>query len=243
MVNDGMMDRFGVQEVYGLHNMPGIPEGAFALRPGPMMAAADLFDITVEGLGGHAAHPDKCIDTTLVAAQILIALQSIVSRNVDPIENAVLSVTAFHTDGEAFNVIPQTVRMRGTVRTLSAKVQDLVEARMGRIVEGIAAAHGARAELHYHRNYPITANSVAETAFAAAVASEISGAANVDADTPPVMGGEDFSFMLNARPGAFVFLGQGDTASVHHPDYDFNDAIIPVGCSYWARLAETAMPV
>jgi len=243
MVNDGMLDRFGVQEVYGMHNMPGVPLGHFAIRPGAMMAAADLLSIDIVGLGGHAARPHACIDTTLVAAHMMIALQSIVARTVDPIESAVVSITALHTGGDAFNVIPQTVRLKGTVRTLSAKVQDLVEGRIAEIVEHTARAFGARATLDYRRNYPVTINSDAQPAFAADVASAISGGTQVNREVAPLMGAEDFSFMLNARPGAMIFLGNGDTAGVHHPAYDFNDEAIPAGCSYWAKLVETAMPV
>ncbi len=242
MVNDGMMDRFGVQEVYGLHNAPGIPFGQFAIRPGPMMAAADQFTIDIEGKGGHAAKPHNTIDTTLVGAQIMWALQSIVSRNVDPVEHAVISVTVFRTDGDAYNVIPQTAHMKGTVRTFSPEIRDLVEKRMGEVVDLTARALGARADFVYHRDYPATVNAAAETGFAAEVAAGVVGPDMVDRDTPPVMGGEDFAFMLNARPGAFMFLGAGDGAGVHHPEYDFNDEIIPIGCSYWAKLVETAMP-
>jgi hippurate hydrolase len=243
MVQDGMMDRFGVQEVYGMHNMPGTPIGHFALRPGPMMAAADEFEIHVEGLGGHAARPHCCIDTTLVAAQIITAAQGIVARSVDPLESAVLSITAMHTEHHAHNVIPQTAHLRGTVRTLKAEVQDLVEERFGTLVENTARAFGAKARFDFKRGYPVTANAPEQTAFAARIAAEIGGAAAVDTDTPPVMGAEDFSYMLNARPGAFIFMGNGDTAGVHHPAYDFSDEAIPYGCSYWARLAETAMPL
>ncbi len=243
MVDDGMMDRFGVQEVYGLHNMPGAPVGDFAIRPGPIMAAADHFTIEVEGLGGHAARPHCCVDTTVVAAQIVLALQAVVSRTVDPVESAVVSVTTLHTDGDAFNVIPQTARLKGTVRTLSPAVQDLVERRMAETVEHTARAYGARAVFGYHRNYPVTTNTPALAAFAADVAADVSGEGRVVRDAPPLMGAEDFSFMLNARPGAFIFAGAGDIAGVHHPAYDFNDELIPVGCSYWVRLAERAMPL
>jgi hippurate hydrolase len=243
MVNDGMMDRFGVQEVYGMHNMPGAPVGDFAIRPGPIMAAADHFVIDIEGLGGHAARPHCCIDTTLVGAQLITALQSVVARTVDPVESAVLSVTTFHTDGHAFNVIPQTAQLKGTVRTLSPAVQDIVERRIAEVVEHTARAFGAKADFAYHRNYPVTINTPALTSFAADVAADVSGEARVTRDAPPLMGAEDFSFMLNARPGAFIFAGNGDTAGVHHPAYDFNDELIPVGCSYWVRLAERAMPL
>jgi hippurate hydrolase len=242
MVNDGMMERFGVQEVYGMHNMPGVPVGQFAMRPGPLMAAADHVEIFLEGKGGHAARPHACVDTTVVAAQVLIALQTIVSRNVDPVECAVLTIASMHTEGDTYNVIPQTARLKGTVRTLNPSVQDLMEARIAETVEHVARAFGARAEVSYVRNYPVTVNTHEQTAFAAAVAREIAGEGAVDVDTAPLMGAEDFSFMLNARPGAMVFVGNGDTAGVHHPAYDFNDAVIPAGCSYWARLAERAMP-
>ncbi len=242
MVEDGMMDRFGIQEVYGMHNMPGIPLGDFAIRPGPLMAASDVFTIHVTGRGGHAAQPHNTIDTTLVASHIVLALQSIAARNVDPLKSAVVSVTSFRTESDAFNVIPERVELRGTARTLEPAVQDQVEARMRGIVTATAEAFGATATLDYTRSYPVTANAAAQTEFATRVAAEIVGEGRVDADAAPVMGAEDFSFMLNARPGAFIFVGNGDTAKVHHPKYDFNDDLIPIGCSYWARLVETAMP-
>ena len=241
MVNDGMMDRFGVHEVYGMHNMPGLEPGAFALRPGPLMAAADRFTITIEGKGAHAAQPHNSIDTVVIGSQIVTALQSIVSRGVDPLASAVVSVTVFKA-GEAFNVLPQTAELKGTVRTFQPEVQDMIERRMGEIASGIAAAHGATATLNYERGYPSTRNHEDQTAFAAKVAAEVSGADKVITDTPPVMGAEDFSYMLLARPGAFIFIGNGDTAGLHHPGYDFDDSIIPVGISYWARLVENAMP-
>ncbi|MEM6742820.1 MAG: M20 aminoacylase family protein [Pseudomonadota bacterium] len=241
MVKDGMMERWGVNEVYGLHNMPGIPVGTFAIRKGPMMAAADHFEIEIEGLGGHAAKPHDCIDTTLVGAHIMTAVQSIVARNVDPVKNAVISVTTFHTDSTAHNVIPQTAEMKGTVRTLSTEVQDLIETRLPVLVSNIAAGFGAQAQLRYHRNYPVTANHDRETEIAIAAAKEIVGEANVEPDKPPVMGAEDFAFMLDARPGAYIMLGAGEGAGVHHPAYDFNDAIIPEGSSYWVKLAEKAL--
>ncbi len=243
MVEDGMMERFGIEEVYGLHNMPGIPLGDFWIRPGPMMAASDIFTIHVRGKGGHAAMPHQGIDTVVVASQIVLALQSIVARNADPLKSAVISVTSFRTESEAFNVIPERVELRGTARALEVEIQDLIEARMGEIVTHTARAFGAEAELIYERNYPVTRNAAAQTEFAARVAAEVVGPARVVPDSQPVMGAEDFSFMLNARPGAFIFVGNGDTAKVHHPAYDFNDELIPIGCSYWARLVETAMPV
>lgn len=242
MVEDGMMDRFGIKEVYGLHNQPGMALGSFAIRPGAMMAAADEFSIAVEGYGGHAAKPHKTVDATMVAAQILTMLQTIVARNVDPIESAVLSVTTLHA-GDAFNVIPQTATLGGTVRTLNEATRDLMERRVSEVVDLTARALGAKATLRYDRNYPVVVNHAAQTEFAAAIAAEIAGSDRVDTSTPPVMGGEDFAFMLNARPGAFIFAGNGDTAPVHHPQYDFNDELIPFGCSYFAKLVETAMPL
>jgi amidohydrolase len=241
MVNDGMMDRFGVHEVYGMHNMPGLEPGAFAIRPGPLMAAADRFTITIEGKGAHAAQPHHSIDTVVIGSQIVTALQSIVSRGVDPLASAVVSVTVFKA-GEAFNVLPQTAELRGTVRTFQPEIQDMIERRMGEIASGIAAAHGAAATLNYERGYPSTRNHEDQTAFAIKVAGDVSGTDKVITDTPPVMGAEDFSYMLLARPGAFIFIGNGNTAGLHHPGYDFDDSIIPVGISYWAKLVETAMP-
>jgi len=243
MVQDGMMDRFAIQQVFGMHNYPGMPVGQFGLRPGPLMASADEFTIDLEGKGGHAAKPHTCIDTTLVAAQLLQALQSVVARNVDPIESAVLSVTSLHTGGDAFNVIPQTVHMKGTIRTLKESVRGLVERRLRTMTEHIAAAFDAKVTLNFQRGYPVTVNAEAETQFAAQVAEGVAGVGRVDSDLPPVLGAEDFSYMLNARPGAMIWVGNGDTEKVHHPDYDFNDGVIPFGCSYWATLAETAMPV
>lgn len=242
MVNDGMMERFGIQEVYGMHIMPSLPVGEFAIRPGSLLAAGDAFTIDVEGVGGHAAHPNACVDTTLVGAQIVNALQSIVSRAVDPLESAVVSVSSFHTAGDTTNVIPHTLQMKGTVRTLDARVQDLIEAHIRRIVEHTAKAFGAKAVLNYERGCPITRNTEAETAFAADVAAEVVGDGRVNRNTRPHLGSEDFCFMLNARPGAFIFIGNGDTANLHHPGFDFSDEAIPFGCSYWAKIAERAMP-
>jgi hippurate hydrolase len=240
MVEDGLITRFGIQEVYGMHNMPGIPVGHFAIRPGAMMAAADQFEITVTGKGGHAAKPHDCIDTTLVAAHVIVALQTIASRNVDPLKQVVVSVCTVETDSTAHNVIPQVVRMKGTVRTMDAAVQDFVERRISEIVTGTAQALGARARVDYVRGYPVTVNAPENTAFAAAVAEAVSG--HIDTDTPPLMGAEDFSFMLNARPGAYIFLGNGDTPMVHHPAYNFDDAAIPYGASWYAGMAEARMP-
>jgi amidohydrolase len=242
MVDDGLMERFGITEVYGMHNMPGLPVGSFALRPGPLMAAADRFTIRIEGRGSHAAHPHMSIDTVAITAQIITALQTIVSRNVDPLDAAVVSVTYLRA-GETFNVLPQTAEMKGTVRSLRPEVQDLLEQRVTEVVTGVAAMHGASATVDYFRGYPSTVNHPDQTAFAASVAADVAGGDKVDANVLPTMGAEDFSFMLLERPGAFIFVGNGDTAGLHHPAYDFDDRAIPVGVSYWARLAETAMPV
>ena len=243
MVKDGMMDRFGIQQVFGMHNFPGIPLGQFAIRPGSVMASTDEFTIDIEGKGGHAAKPHNCIDTTLVAAQLMQALQSVVARNIDPVESAVLSITSLHTGGDAFNVIPQTVHMKGTVRALKPEIRELVEQRLRLMVENITAAFGATVKLDFQPGYPVTVNHDAETAFAADVAEAVVGEGRIDRDMAPLLGGEDFSYMLEARPGAFIFLGNGDTQMVHHPEYDFSDEAIPYGVSYWAKLAETAMPV
>ena len=236
MVAEGMMERWGIQEVYGLHNMPGIPVGSFAIREGAMMAAADQFDITLTGKGGHAAKPHDCIDTVVVAAHVITALQTIASRGVDPLKQVVVSVCVVETDSTAFNVIAQVVKLKGTVRTMDPKVQDYVETRLCEIAEGTALALGARAEVHYQRGYPVTMNAPANTGYAAEVARAISG--QVDEDVAPMMGAEDFSYMLNERPGAYIFVGNGDTAMVHHPAYNFDDNAIPFGSSWYAAMVE-----
>jgi amidohydrolase len=240
MVADGMMDRFGIHEVYGMHNMPGIPVGTFAIRPGALMAAADQFDITVTGKGGHAAKPHDCVDTTVVAAHIIVALQTIASRNVDPLKQVVVSVCTVQTDSTAHNVIPQVVKMKGTCRTMDPAVQDYVERRISEIVAGTAMALGATATVTYQRGYPVTINPPENTDYAIEVARAVSG--QVDPDTPPLMGAEDFSFMLNTRPGAYIFVGNGDTAMVHHPAYNFDDNVIPFGSSWYAGMVESRMP-
>ncbi|MFZ4806292.1 MAG: M20 aminoacylase family protein [Hyphomicrobiaceae bacterium] len=241
MVDDGMMETFGIQEVYGMHNHPGMPVGSFGTRPGPLMAASDRLSVIIDGKGGHAAKPHQCIDTVLVGAHIVTALQSIVARNVDPLESAVISMCMFHA-GNAGNVIPDRAELTGTARSLRPHVRDLIERRFVEVVEGTARVFGATAVATYKRDYPVTANHPRQTAFAASVAAQISGTDKVNSDLAPVMGGEDFSFMLERRPGAFIFMGNGPTAGLHHPAYDFNDEAIPVGVSYWARLVETAMP-
>ena len=240
MIDDGLMDRFGVEEVYGMHNWPALPVGSFMLRKGPLMAAADVITITVEGRGGHAAMPHQGVDPVVAGAQIVLALQTIASRSADPLDACVVSVTQFHA-GSADNIIPQSAWLNGTARTLKPETRDMVERRIREIGAGLASAAGAEARVEYHRNYPATVNHPAQTDFAAAVARKVAGETRVNADAVPVMGAEDFSFMLEARPGAFIFLGNGDSAKLHHPAYDFNDAALPYGMSYWVELVETAL--
>jgi amidohydrolase len=240
MVKDGLMDRFGIQEVYGMHNSPGMPLGEFGIRSGPMMASADFVTIDIEGRGGHAARPHKSIDTILVGAQIVNNIQSIVARNVDPLHSAVVSICMFHA-GSTDNVIPQTAQLHGTARSLLPEVRDQLERRLHEIVEGTARMHGATATLTYKRNYPVLTNHETQTNFAAKVAGEIAGNDRVDSDYPPMMGAEDFSYMLEERPGAMIWVGNGDSAGLHHPSYNFNDDVIPFGTSYWVRLVETAL--
>jgi amidohydrolase len=241
MIQDGLMDRFHIEEVYGMHNYPGLPVGQFALRPGPLMAAADRIVIEIEGRGGHAARPHASIDSVLVGAQIINQIQSIVARNVDPLSSAVISICVFQA-GSTDNVIPQTALLRGTARSLTPEVRDLLERRLHEVVTGTAQLYGANARLTYRRDYPVTRNHERQAAFAAAVAGEVVGRERVDDDAAPVMGAEDFSFMLEARPGAFIFVGNGDSAGLHHPAYNFNDEAIPFGASYWVKLIETALP-
>jgi amidohydrolase len=240
MVRDGLFDRFGIQEVFGMHNYPHMPVGEFAIRSGPMMASTDSVAIRLEGKGSHAAWPHLGVDPVLVGAQIVNALQTIVARNVDPLEAAVISICVFRA-GQADNVMPQHATLRGTVRTLSPAVRELVKTRVYDVVEGTAKLHGAKADLSYTPGYPVLVNDDGRAAFAASVAAEIAGKDKVDRNTPPLMGAEDFAYMLQERPGAFIYVGNGDSAMLHHPAYDFNDDAIPLGTSYWVRLAETAL--
>jgi len=240
MVDDGLISRFGLGEVYGMHNYPGMPVGAFGIRPGPMMAAADYITIDIEGNGAHAARPHLGIDPVVVGAHMITAMQTVVSRNVDPLKSAVVSITMVQA-GNTDNVIPQTVRLRGTARSLAEDVRALLEERLHAIVEHTAAAFGAKATLKYRRNYPVLVNHERQTEFAASVAKDIAGEGRVDTELPPMMGAEDFSFMLNERPGAFIWVGNGDSAGLHHPKYNFNDEAIPFGTSYWVKLVETAL--
>jgi hippurate hydrolase len=240
MCDDGLMERWNIQEVYGMHNWPGHPLGEFSIRPGAFFAATDQFEIFVEGRGGHAAKPQEVIDTTIVASQIVLALQTIASRNVDPVSQVVVSVTSFETESKAFNVIPQKVHLKGTVRTLSEDVRDLAEERINAIAPLTAQAMGATAEVNYMRGYPVMVNHEVETQHAVDAATKISGGCSV---APLVMGGEDFAYMLEARPGAYILVGNGDTAAVHHPKYNFDDNAIPAGCSWWVEMAESRMPL
>ena len=242
MCDDGMMDRWGIQEVYGLHNAPGIPMGEFAIRPGALLASSDEFEITVTGKGGHAAAPHEAIDTTLVAAQIVVALQSLVARNVDPIHRVVLTVGTFRTDSNASNVIPHQAVMEGTVRTLDAEWRTKAEDRIRAIAEHTALAYGATAEVKWTPGYPVTVNHDDQTAFAVEAAQTVAGESRVDANTDPILPAEDFSYMLEERPGAFIFLGNGDTAMCHHPAYVFDDDAIPSGSSWFVELVEKRMP-
>ncbi len=240
MCADGMMDRWKIDEVYGMHNWPGKPVGSFAIRPGAFFAATDQFEITVEGKGGHAAKPQETVDSTVVASHLVLALQTIVSRNADPVDQIVVSVTSFETSSKAFNVIPQRVMLKGTVRTMSREMRDLAERRLKAIAESTGVTFGARATVNYMRGYPSMVNHAEQTAFAAEVATAVAGACD---EAPLVMGGEDFAYMLEERPGAYILVGNGDTAMVHHPEYNFNDEAIPAGCSWWAEIAERRLPL
>ena len=239
MIDDGLMDRFGIEQVYGMHNRPGLPVGSFGIRPGPVMAATNRIDIRIEGRGGHAARPHECIDSVLVGAQLVTELQSIVARSIDPLDSTVISICEFHA-GHADNVIPQTVELRGTARTLAASARELVEKRVQEVVAGVAQMTGARIDLSFARGCPVTVNHAVPTDIATRAARGVAGDGNVH-EVPPMMAGEDFSYMLEARPGAFIFCGNGDTAGLHHPAYDFNDEAIVYGTSYWIKLVENTL--
>jgi len=249
MIEDGLFERFPADQIYALHNWPGLPVGKIAVRPGPMMAAADRITIDIDGKGGHGAHPHQSIDPVLVAGHIITAAQSIVSRNVSPIDTAVVSLCAMHAGHPgAMSVIPRTAQLVGTVRTFKAATQDMIERRLSELVPSIAAAFGASATLKYERVYPATINTTAEARFAADVAGDVVGRENVVHDLDPSMGSEDFSFMLQRRPGAYARLGQGGIGGaapcfLHDSRYDFNDSVIPIGAGYLAALAERAMPL
>jgi hippurate hydrolase len=241
MLEAGLMERWGIEEIYGMHNWPGLPVGEFAVRPGAQLAAPDKFEITVRGKGGHGAMPHQGVDTTLVAAQIVVALQSIASRNIDPLKQVVVSVCGFRTETDTYNVIPDTVQMRGTVRTFEPEVQAQVRARIDRLATATAEAYGAVAEVVHVQGPPALVNHAEQAELAAQVAEAVSG--KVYRDRPPTMGGEDFAEMLVARPGAYLFVGNGASADLHNPKYEFNDEAIPLGCSWYVEMAETRMPL
>ena len=239
MCKDGMMENFKIDEVYGMHNWPGVELGKFAIRSGPFFAASDFIEATISGKGGHAAKPHETIDPTVIASQIVVALQTIASRRADPVEQVVVSITSFETSSTAFNVIPQEVKIKGTVRTLDPDVRDLAEKEFLRITELTAEAMGGSADAKFTRGYPVMSNSSEQTEFAAKVARDVAGEC---AEAPLVMGGEDFAYMLEERPGAYILLGNGDSSPVHHPKYNFNDDAIPFGCSWLVELVEQKMP-
>jgi hippurate hydrolase len=242
MIEDGLFSLFPVDEVYGMHNMPGMDVGSFAVAPGPMMAARDNFEIHIQGRGAHAAMPHQGVDPVVVGANMVMALQTITSRNIDPQDALVVSVTQFHA-GEAFNIIPDEITLKGTCRVFSAELQRSLPERISRIMNGIADTYGATAALTYHKGYPATVNAAAPSAFCADVAAEIAGSAGAVNGTPvPSMGAEDFSYMLEEKPGCYIWAGNGGSAGLHHPEYDFNDALLSVGASYWSRLVERRMP-
>ncbi|MEX5563992.1 M20 aminoacylase family protein [Pseudophaeobacter sp. 1A16562] len=241
MVEEGVMEQFNIGEVYALHNLPGLAEGSFLTTPGPIMAAVDTFHVRIQGVGGHGAMPHETRDPVMAACGIAQAIQTIVSRNHYALQDLVVSVTQIHT-GTVDNVIPDTAYINGTVRTFDPEVQDMVMRRMEEIVAGQAVSYGVEATLDYEVGYPATINDADKADFAVGVAREIVGEDRVVPDATRDMGAEDFSYMLNARPGAYLYIGQGDTAGLHHPKYDFNDAIAPVGASFFARLVERAQP-
>lgn len=244
MVEEGLFDRFPVEKVFGMHNWPGLEVGRIALRPGPLMAAYDIFELTLTGRGTHAGMPHMGADTIMVGSQIVGAWQTIASRSVHPIDSAVVSVTQFHA-GDTWNVLPATAVLRGTVRTFRPEVQDLVQRRMGEVATAIAGGFGVEASLRYERRYPPTTNSAKETELARQAAARVVGEDALDLDPMPSMGAEDFSFMLQKRPGCYIWVGAGPSdqgRNLHSPHYDFNDAVLPIGASYWVRLAETVLP-
>ena len=242
MCREGMMERFGITEVYALHNTPGQDVGKFLTTPGPIMAAVDTATIHITGRGGHGAMPHETIDPVVAACSIVQAIQTIISRNTDSAQERVISVTQIHA-GSASNVIPETAMVQATIRTFDADTRALIQRRMEEIVQGQAASFGLTAKLDYEIGYPSTVNSVEQTAFAAKVARDVAGDIGVDAAFPKVAGAEDFSYMLEERPGAYLFLGAGEGAGLHHPKFNFNDDIAPVGASFFARLVETAQPL
>ena len=241
MIEDGLFTRWPCDEVYGMHNRPNLPVGQFTINSGPIMGSVDEVKITITGRGGHAARPEQTIDPLPVAAALLQAVQTLTSRNMDPVDSAVISLCTIQA-GNAFNVIPQDLTMTGTVRTLREEVRDMIEQRMTVMVDNIAAAFGATGKLDYIRHYPVTVNHLRETELAAKAAQEVAGAENVHPDMPQTLGGEDFSFMLNEVPGAMINVGNGPSAALHHPEYDFNDDVIAWGSSYWTQLVQQRLP-
>lgn len=241
MIEDGLFRRFPVDEVYGMHNRPGLPVGEFTIAPGPIMGSVDMFDIEITGVGGHAAQPNRTVDPMPVMAALIQGLQTLVSRRLDPVDAAVVSVTRVQA-GDAYNVIPQTLTLSGTVRTLREEVRDMIEARMGAMVQGIAEGYGASGRLNYGRHYPVTVNHEAHAEYAAQAAEAVTGPGRVHRDMPQTLGGEDFSFMLNEVPGAMINIGNGDSAGLHHPAYDFDDDAIAWGVSYWTALVRSRLP-
>jgi amidohydrolase len=253
MMDDGLFEQFPMEAVYGMHNWPGLPAGSFGVIPGPMMASSNEFRVVVKGKGAHAAQPHRGIDPVMVAVQIAQAWQTIISREKNPLETAVLSITQIHA-GSATNVIPDEAEMIGTVRTFSTGVLDLIERRMAEMANGIAAGFNAGVNFGFKRNYPPLVNDPERTAFAVEAMRAVVGAANVNTDVEPTMGAEDFAFMLQAKPGCYVFIGNGDgehrsgghglgPCQLHNGSYDFNDQLLPIGASYWVKLVETGLPV
>ncbi len=241
MVEEGLFDRFPMEEVYGMHNWPGIEEGVFGLRTGPIMASYDIFELTVEGKGGHAAMPNLSRDSLVAAAHLVVALQTVVARSIDPLQPAVLSVTQIH-GGDAWNVLPQTAVIRGTVRTFDSSVQDSIEQRIRDVSQGISQTFDVAVNVRYQHGYPPTINAVEPTEKATQAAIAVVGAEAVLTSPPPSMGSEDFAFMLAKKPGAYVWLGAGKgRAGLHNPSYDFNDTVLPVGAAYWVTLAESIL--
>ncbi len=240
MIEDGLFEKFPVESVFGMHNMPGLPAGQFSVATGPVMAAADEYRVKITGVGGHAAYPHYAVDPVYIASEIVVALQTIASRRVDPLGSVVVSTTVLRA-GNAGNVIPETAEMIGSARAFTTGVQDEIEGSIRRIAEGVAQAHGATAEVEYTRGYPPTINHSAETEIARQAAIRTVGAENVGAAGLPMMASEDFSFMLNERPGCYLFIGNGEgdhAVECHNPHYDFNDAILPIGVRYWVTLVE-----
>ncbi len=243
MIDDGLMTRWGIQEVYGMHNTPGIPVGEFSIRPGPLMAATDEFQIVIHGHGGHASKPHETIDPIVIGSQMVMAIQTIISRSADPLDSLVITVASFLGNNGAYNVIPQTATLRGTIRTLTPETRKLAKVRMEQVAKSIAEAGGGSVEFEYMDGYPVTFNHKEQTDFAVRVAESVAGEGKVHTDVMPIMAGEDFSFMLEACPGAFIWSGNGDSYGLHHPKYDFDDEALPYACSYLVKIAEMALPV